>query len=261
MNKTKISWTDCTHNFWNGCHKVSAGCKYCYMHRLNERFGKDLDTVRLASDKYFYAQLRVKTPLVIFTYSMSDFLIEDAEARRADAWRVIKETPQHTWQILTKRPERIAQCLPADWGENGNPNVWLGVSVENNEYLYRMETLAKIPAAIRFVSGEPLLENVDFLFNNEQGERPIDSFQWETLGGESGNKVGKYRFRPRRLEWLTKVIADLKECTATAVFVKQLGTFLASELGVKDQHGTDIDEFPDQLKVQEMPKISLALAA
>lgn len=117
MLKSNIQWTESTHNFWSGCTKVSDGCKFCYMHRIKEGKGENGSTVTRASDKYFYAPYFDKEPKLIFTCSMSDFFIEQADSWRERAWATIKNTPWHTWQILTKRPERIKQCLPADWGD------------------------------------------------------------------------------------------------------------------------------------------------
>ena len=253
MQKSNIGWTTNTHNFWSGCQKVSTGCKFCYMHRILEGHGKNPNKVVRADDRYFYAPFKDKESKLIFTCSMSDFFIEEADQWRQRAWKLIRKTPWHTWQILTKRPERITECLPPDWGEHGYPNVWLGVTVEDNASIHRMETLSTIPAAIRFVSGEPLLEEVDFLARNSKGERLIDAFQWVILGGESGNTWGKYRYRICKLQWLQKALTDLKRNTTAAVFVKQLGTYLVKRHGLKHWHGADINEFPDYLKVQEMP--------
>lgn len=150
--ESKIQWTNATVNFWTGCKKVSPGCKFCYMYRDKERYGLDPTQVARTADKTFYAALKWKEPKLIFTCSWSDFFIEEADdAWRADAWQVIRQTPQHTWQILTKRPERIAACLPVDWGE-GYPNVWLGVSVENAaNFDKRVPILNGIPAHVRFI--------------------------------------------------------------------------------------------------------------
>lgn len=142
---TDIQWTESTWNPWYGCKKVSPGCKNCYMYRDQKRFGKDPQVVTLAAENTFRMPLRLKKPARIFTCSWSDFFIEDADDWRNGAWEIIKKTPQHTYQVLTKRPELIAERLPADWGD-GYANVWLGVSVENNDYLWRAETLATIPA-------------------------------------------------------------------------------------------------------------------
>ena len=123
MTKSFIQWTDNTVNFWSGCQKVSEGCKFCYMYRLKDQNGQSGSVVRRSSDAKFYEALYWKEPTMIFTCSMSDFFIEEADEWREDAWDVIRRTPQHKWQILTKRPERIKECLPADWGE-GWDNVW-----------------------------------------------------------------------------------------------------------------------------------------
>src|SRR5688500_2786405 len=127
MEKTKIQWTDATVNFWTGCTKVSDGCKFCYMYRDKERLRKDPKTVLRTSDEIFYKALKWKDAKRIFTCSWSDFFIKDADEWRKDAWDVIRKTQHHQWQILTKRPERIKECLPEDWG-GGWDNVWLGVS-------------------------------------------------------------------------------------------------------------------------------------
>ena len=235
------------------------------MHRIIEGKGDNPNVVHRANDKYFYAPYFDKDPKLIFTCSMSDFFIEEADQWRDRAWATIKNTPWHTWQILTKRPERIAQSLPADWGEHGYPNVWLGVTVEDNKSIHRMETLSAIPAALRFVSAEPLLEEVDFLATGSQGQQLIDAFQWVILGGESGNVWGKYKYRPCLLKWLNKAVIDLKKHTTVKVFVKQLGSHLAQEHKLKHWHGADMNEFPDYLKIQEMPdnktELPFALAA
>lgn len=249
--ETKIQWTGKTQNFWSGCHKVSAGCKYCYMFREKERRGQNPNIVQITSKKNFYAPL-YWAPTVIFTCSMSDFFVEDADKWRRIAWEVIKETPYHTWQILTKRPERILECLPKDWGDGYN-NVWLGVTVEDQSTFHRIETLSKIPAHLRFVSAEPLLEEVDFLIRSENGIRPIDSIQWLILGGESGNESGKYLYRPTELSWLYRAVTDLKEQTSVSVFVKQMGTYLSKIGKMGTLHGDNFDRFPKRLQIREMP--------
>ena len=152
METTKIQWTDATVNFWTGCKKVSAGCKFCYMYRDKERYGLDPSAVVRTAPKTFNAALKWKEPKLIFTCSWSDFFIQEADEWRADAWDIIRKTPHHTWQILTKRPERIADCLPPDWGD-GWDNVWIGVSVEDEKtFDLRIPILTAIKAKVRFVS-------------------------------------------------------------------------------------------------------------
>lgn len=245
--KSEIQWTNATVNFWTGCKKVSKGCKFCYMYRDKERYGQDPTTVLRVSDKTFYAATKWPDPKLIFTCSWSDFFIQEADEWRADAWKVIKDTPHHTWQILTKRPERILQFLPADWGE-GYPNVWIGVSVEDMPaYEERVPILKTIPAKVKFLSVEPLIGQVTVL--------PTDNWiDWVIVGGESGNENGKYTYRKCNMEWISVVIYA---CIAwnIPIFVKQFGTYLAQKNGMRDRHGGNIDEFPDWAKFREMPKV------
>ena len=187
---TGIEWAESTVNFWMGCEKVSAGCAHCYAERLvRDLMGKDFRTVRRTSDASFYGALRWREPRTIFTCSLSDFFIEAADPWREEAWRVIRETPRHTWLILTKRPERIAAHLPFDWGEEGYPNVWLGVSGETVELLEkRALPVSRAAVGVRFASMEPWLD--DGMGEAEIGPSGRDSllgmFDWVILGGESG---------------------------------------------------------------------------
>ena len=105
---TKIPWTDHSQNFWQGCHKVSPGCDHCYMEREKLRYGQEPGTVVRSSNATFYKPLIWDKPAKVFTCSWSDFFIEEADKGwRFDAWEVIRRTPHLTYQILTKRPERI----------------------------------------------------------------------------------------------------------------------------------------------------------
>ena len=108
--QSKIQWTNATWNPWHGCKKVSPGCKFCYMYRDKERYNQDPTTV-LKSKTKFNAPLQWNEPKLIFTCSWSDWFIEEADQWRAEAWKIIKNTPHHTYQILTKRPERIKDHL------------------------------------------------------------------------------------------------------------------------------------------------------
>lgn len=253
--KTNIQWTDATVNFWTGCKKVSAGCKYCYMYRDKERYGKDPSEVVLVSDKTIMGTLRKLTiPSKIFTCSWSDFFIEEADRWRDKAWKIIKDHPQHQWQILTKRPERIRQCLPDDWGD-GYENVWLGVTVENqlsaNDRIWQ---LIDAPAKVKFISVEPLLEEVDLWLDKcLTGNLLEDKIDWVIVGGESGNDAGKYLYRPCKVEWMELIVQQCDSANIP-VFVKQMGTHLAKELNMSDRHGGKIEEFPERLKIRQFPK-------
>jgi protein gp37 len=161
---TVIEWTDATANFWRGCTKVSPGCAECYMFRDQRRYGRDPEVVVRCSPTTFNAPMtrkwRAKAAAIaandgrrmrVFTCSWSDFFHEASDPWRADAWDVIRACPEYDWQILTKRPELVADRLPADWGD-GWPHVWLGVSIENRRFIHRADQLRALPAAVRFIS-------------------------------------------------------------------------------------------------------------
>ncbi|MFL5313065.1 MAG: DUF5131 family protein [Myxococcales bacterium] len=154
-DQTGISWTESTWNPWMGCTRVSPGCDGCYMFREQRQYGNDPELVRRSKTK-FDAPLKWEEPKLVFTCSWSDWFHVNADDWRDEAWDIIRRSPQHTFQILTKRPGRIHHCLPADWGD-GYPNVWLGVSVESAAFVSRVDVLRGIPAALRFISAEPLL--------------------------------------------------------------------------------------------------------
>ena len=231
-----IEWTDATYNPWYGCLKVSPGCKQCYMYRDQERFGRDPRAVTRAKDTTFYAPLKWKEPVKIFTCSWSDFFIEEADEWREEVWNVIRTTPRHTYQILTKRPENIADRLPADWG-HGYKNVWLGVSVENQDYAHRIETLVKtVPGAfVRFISYEPALGPLDIT-----GIELIKYFRWLISGGESGNKA-----RPAKAVWFKSVRDQCAEL-GIAYFHKQNGGArkIDGAWGGKELDGKTYQNFP-----------------
>lgn len=243
-----IQWTQATWNPWHGCVKVSPGCKYCYMYRDKEKYGQNpMEVVR--SKTTFKNPLKWKEPKLIFTCSWSDWFIDLADEWRPEAWEIIKATPQHTYQILTKRPERIVTHLPPDWGD-GYPNVWLGVSIESQAQIERLDVLEALRAKVKFISFEPLIGPITDEFRGD-----VD---WIIIGGESGNDTGKYRYRPCEIEWIKTLINgyrydDMVFERRAKIFVKQLGTHLAKELKLVDHHGGDITEWPEELQIREMP--------
>ena len=217
-NNTGIEWTDHSWNPWHGCTKVSPGCAHCYMYRDKERYGLDPEKVVRSLPSTFRAPLKWRDPARVFTCSWSDFFHLEADVWRDEAWDIIRETPHLTYQILTKRVERIEDCLPDDWGE-GWRNVWLGVSVENQRHVTRIHALYRVPAALRFVSAEPLLGPVDLSVPDPSlsYQTPCEAVDWVIVGGESGPDA-----RPMALDW-ARALRD--ECTAAGVpfFLKQLG--------------------------------------
>lgn len=281
--QTGIAWTDHTWNPWHGCTKVSPGCKFCYMYREKARYGQDPSLV-VRSRTTFRAPLKWTAPGRVFTCSWSDFFIAEADAWRDDAWKIIAQTPHLTYQILTKRPERIAGRLP--WTDTPWPNVWLGVSVENQDAAdERIAQLLATPAAVRFLSIEPLigpvnLERVPFrpghghngnaLYIGDEGGVDFswtvrNLLHWVIIGGESGSQA-----RPSDVDWVRAIV---EQCRLADVpcFVKQLGAhFLEVPPGrrapgelqgtkwrrnFRDRKGGDPDEWPADLRVREFPTV------
>lgn len=236
--QTAIEWTDATWNPWYGCSKVSPGCAHCYMFRDQTRYGRDPEIVTRSKTK-FTEPLRWKEGRRVFTCSWSDWFHESADAWRDEAWDIIRRTPQHTYQILTKRPERMADHLPANWGE-GYRNVWLGVSVENQRWTARIPELLAVPAAVRFLSCEPLLGPLDIgrylagwdsqsahvCGGDEERcwrQCPVEEqyqterVDWVIVGGESGPDA-----RAMHEVWAKDIQAQC-EANGVAFFLKQLG--------------------------------------
>lgn len=225
--ETGISWTDSTWNPWMGCTKVSAGCDNCYMFREQRQYGNDPELVRKSKTK-FDAPLKWDDPRLVFTCSWSDWFHAEADPWRDEAWEIIRRSPQHTFQILTKRPGRIARHLPADWGD-GYENVWLGTSVETDEFLTRVRVLRDVPASLRFVSAEPLLGPLPSL--------DLAAIGWVITGGESGPG-----HRPIQPEWVREI---RDKCVAAGVpfHHKQWGGFSPKSQG-KELDGREWCEIP-----------------
>lgn len=247
---TAIEWADATWNPWRGCHKVSQGCKNCYMFRDQKRYGRDPNVVVRAARNTFFAPMtwartgKVKPGARIFTCSWSDWFIEEADPWRSSAWATIKGTPQFTYLILTKRPERILDHLPPDWGD-GWPNVWLGVSCEDQENAdRRIPWLLGMPAAVRFVSAEPLLGLLDLGFPliSETPYLTTTMVDWVITGGESDYKAP----RPCDLDWV-RDIRDQCRQAGVAYFHKQNGgnRRIDGVWGGRVLDGRTWDEYPD----------------
>lgn len=250
---SKIQWTDATWNIARGCSKVDEDCKFCYMYResLNGTRYEPKKVVRTKT--VFNLPLKLKEPSKIFTSSLTDFFHEDIDSYRHEAWDIIRKCPQHTFQILTKRPERIMEHLPSDWGDGWN-NVWMGTSVGSQKSVHRIEQMEGVTAKIKFISFEPLHTAIT--------EKFVGAFDWIIIGGESGNENGQYRYRPCEIEWIEEIIEGYRTGPKftdkdTAIFVKQLGTHLSKQLKLTDRHGGNIDEWPEHLRVREMPKMKL----
>lgn len=244
MRKTKISWTESTWNPWRGCTKVSAACKFCYMYRIYNNRGINPELV-VRQDLVFDAPLRDPKGKFIFTCSMSDFFHENADEWRNEAWEVIRKCPHHTFLILTKRPERVKDCLPENWNKENFGHVWLGVTIESQKELHRIHTLSEVPCAIRWVSFEPLLGEIKL------SEEETKKIHWAIIGGESGSKA---QARKSELSWFNSLIFQLMGA-GVAVFFKQFGSqYHYDDLKLRDWHGEQYcDRFPDMYKIRQYP--------
>lgn len=261
---SEIEWCTATWNPWYGCRKVSPGCQFCYAERDMRKYGKNFSAVTRAKTT-FRDPLKWKEPQRIFTCSWSDFFIEEADAWRDEAWEIIRQTPQHSYMILSKRLERvlaIPSLLPWQPGEQPWPHAWIGTSAEDQEHANRrIPVLLEIPAAVRFVSYEPGLGAITF---NERwfrcqaisGAHFVDAIDLIIIGGESARPRSKAR--PFHLEWAFDALA---QCRAAGVpcFVKQLGSnpfYKGKPLRpwpLEDWKGGDMSEWPLEIRVREFP--------
>lgn len=254
MGKTTgIAWTDSTFNPWWGCTKVSEGCANCYAENVAARTGTEWGPKaerRRFGDKHWaeplrwnYAAANYGKRWLVFCASMAD-VFEDGEvpaAERPRLWQLIRDTPALTWQILTKRPENFQPFLPPDWGL-GYPNVWLGVTAENQRRADdRLPYLVAAPATCRFVSYEPAIGPVNWrtgIYEQVTGGwkgTSLERIDWIIFGGEKTQR--KADRRPHDLEW-ARYTRDQCAATGTSFFMKQTGD------------GTPI---PDDLLIREMP--------
>ena len=212
--KTSIEWTEQTWNPAVGCSKISPGCVHCYAEVMARRLramgvkGYENGFRLTLLPERLPEPLKRKTPTVYFVNSMSDLFHEEIpDSYLEQVLAVIRQAPQHTFQILTKRAERMAAFFR---GHQPPPNVWLGVTVENRAHgLPRLDALRQIPAAVRFVSVEPLLEDL--------GEVDLSGIDWVIVGGESGPKA-----RPMQREWVLNM-QRLCDEQGVAFFFKQWG--------------------------------------
>lgn len=220
-DKTSINWTNYTFNPWWGCDRVSPGCDNCYAAALDKRTGGDYWNPRVKPrrtktnnwNKVISWQKKAKREnvnLKVFCGSMMDWCDKNSpEGALTALWELIRNTPNLTWQLLTKRASLIQKCLPEDWGE-GYDNVWLGVTVEDVDFGgKRLDIIKKIPAKVKFLSCEPLLEDIS--------ELDFTNIDWVIIGGESGPG-----FRPMKKKWAISLIEKC-ENLKIPVWFKQNG--------------------------------------
>ncbi len=256
---TTISWTDKTHNAWIGCQQVTeAECGDCYALRWAKRHGLDVWGSLYGSQRHLTkthdpprrwnreAQAR-GIRYKVFCASLSDVFEphpQVAEARKR-LLALIEETPSLDWQLLTKRPKFIRQLVPPSWLQSWPAHVWIGTSVGIQRAAeQRIPYLLEVPAPVRFLSCEPLVEPVTLAPWLASG-----AIDWVICGGYSGKED-----RPMQLCWARSL---REECRAhqVAFFMKQLGSVYAREHGLADWKGEDICEFPEDLRIRQFPTL------
>jgi protein gp37 len=292
---SKIQWTHHTFNPWWGCEKVSPACKNCYAEAFAKRtghavWGGDTSPRRFFGGKHWQEPLKWNRAALaagerhrVFCASMADVFEAryDLDEHRARLWELIEATPALDWLLLTKRPEEVMQRIPERWRGGLPANVWVGTTVENQAMAdERIPHLLDVPARVRFLSCEPLLERVNLhrwlckhATDNQMEQRwmsswcdPSGSISWVIIGGESGPPA-----RPCALEWICDLV---EQCRTADVprFVKQLGALVVSEertvedpaafglsskwawaAALVDRAGGDPEEWPEELCVREFP--------
>lgn len=257
---SSIEWTDTTWNPSTGCSKVSTGCKYCYAETMAARLER-MGSARYENGFAFTMHwdkieepLSWRKPRKVFVNSMSDLFHEDSDFEFVKSvFDVMQKTPRHQYQVLTKRPERMAEWL-AEMQESGEyepaSHIWLGTSVENNLVVGRADHLRETPAGVRFLSCEPLLGPLD--------ELVLNGIDWVIVGGESGTHLwddraqrrrglveyleGAWEPRDERVTW----VEDLRDrCLEASIpfFFKQWGG-ATSKAGGRSLDGGTWDGFP-----------------
>lgn len=233
---SSIEWTEVTWNPVTGCTKVSQGCKNCYAERMAKRL-RAMGAVRYRNgfqitlhDDLLDLPRSWRKPRIVFVNSMSDLFHEAIPAGFIQrVFNTMAACPQHTFQVLTKRSRRLVKLA----GELAWPgNIWMGVSVENAQVIGRIKDLAAVPAAIRFLSCEPLVGPLDNL--------PLEGIHWVIVGGESGPRA-----RPMQPVWVDSI---LRQCRQNEVqfFFKQWGGVRKHKNG-RELHGRTYDEMPQRL--------------
>lgn len=246
MSETSsIEWTDSTWNPVTGCTKISPGCKHCYAETFAERwrgirghhFEQGFD-LRLWSER-LKVPLGWKKPRTIFVNSMSDLFHEKIPIPFVKkVFSVMQEAYWHTFQILTKRADRLANIAnKLNWSKN----IWMGVSVENEQYLWRIDKLRTVPAEVRFISFEPLLGSVS--------KADLTDIHWAIVGGESGPGA-----RHIDSKWVRE-IRSLCSKKKTAFFFKQWGGVQKSKTG-RMLDGRTWDQMPKQFIIEAVTKTS-----
>jgi len=233
-DRSRIEWTEATWNPVTGCSEVSPGCAHCYAKTFAERWrGVPGHPYERGFDLQLWPErleipLRWRRPRTVFVNSMSDLFHEDIpDAYVAEVFDVMVRAEQHTFQVLTKRQDRLAELVPRlPWPRN----VWMGVTIENRRFVHRANYLREVPAAVRFISAEPLLGPLECL--------DLGGIDWVIAGGESGP-------RHRRIDagWVTN-LRDRCQAEEVAFFFKQWGG-RRPKTGGRQLDGREWNEMPE----------------
>jgi protein gp37 len=265
-SKTGISWTDSTWNPVTGCSKISAGCKNCYAKQLHdkrykayhagkampEQYSTPFEVIRLHNNR-LQIPIHWKKPRKIFVCSTGDLFHEGVSFYFIEeVWDIMFDCPEHTFQILTKRPDRMLEF--ANWMVNRRNrnidyhNVWLGTSIENQEQAdERIPYLLSTPAQVRFISAEPLLGELNLSkpcgFDKPIQTQAMEGISWVIVGGESGKAA-----RSMNMVWAWSIRYQCKEF-GVPFFMKQLSQ--------ADYPNTfrDFNSFPKDLQIREFPNV------
>lgn len=243
-----IEWTDTTWNPLTGCTKISPGCKHCYAERMARRL-KAMGQANYANgfkltlhEDMLDQPLSWRKPRTVFVNSMSDLFHRDVPTEFIQrVFAVMRRASQHRFQVLTKRSKRVADLSgEIDWPEN----VWMGVSVENADYTFRIDHLRQTGAAVKFLSVEPLLGPLP--------ELNLNGIDWVIVGGESGPGA-----RQMASEWVTDI---RNQCVAAEVpfFFKQWGGVNKSRTG-RQLEGRTWDEMPDGQEAARPARVELTV--
>lgn len=241
MNMTKIEWTERTWNPVTGCTQKSEGCRNCYAKTMALRLqgmgqAKYKDGFKLTLHEDVLAEPKCwRKSSMVFVCSMGDLFHEEVPFEFIDkVMNTIWETPRHTYQLLTKRPERMEEYFRDHYIPE---NVWLGTTVEAAEYKYRVDVLRPLTPTVKFLSCEPLVGDL--------GELDLTGIDWVIVGGESGGRA-----RPMKEEWVMN-IKNQAEAQGVAFFFKQWGTWGSD--GVKRNKKAN-GKFLQGEICQQMPK-------
>lgn len=252
---SSIEWTHHTFNPWWGCVRVSPGCEHCYAETMSSRYGHRVWGPPKTTERRLFGEAHWVDPFKwnesaqregirhrVFCASMADVFESHhgVVAARARLWQTIEQTPWLDWLLLTKRPENLVAFLPAAWLDTPQPNVWLGTSVEDPvRASLRIPILRDVPATVRFLSCEPLLDDL--------GDIDLSDIHWVIVGGESGPGA-----RAMEMEW-ARGLRVRCSLAGAQFFFKQSGTVLARHLGMAGKGGHDLRGLPSDLHVRDFP--------